>query len=143
MTSHAESAIVAKIKRLENERKQVLRHLHLLDDNIEILAKSLDILATSQGSISKHDTEHFSYRPRLRVFVGKPKTYLLSIFKASPKSSYTVLELTQQVMQLDSMDGLPQSKHVKAVQAVLYKLQKDGIVIKLKDNKGVVQWRWV
>ena len=83
------------------------------------------------------------YRPRLRVFVGKPKTYLLSIFKTDPKASYTVLELTQQVMQLDSMDGLPQAKHIKAVQAVLYKLQKDGIVVKSKDNKGVVRWRWV
>ena len=136
MTSHAESAIVAKIKRLENERKQALKHLHLLDDNIEILA-------TSQDSISKHNTEHFSYRPRLRVFVGKPKTYLLSIFKSDPKSSYTVLELTQEVMLLDSMDGLPQAKHVKAVQAVLYKLQKDAILAKLKDDKGVVRWRWV
>lgn len=143
MTSHAESAIVAKIKRLENERKQALKHLHLLDDNIEILAKSLDILATSQDNMSKHDTEHFSYRPRLRVFVGKPKTYLLSVFKADPKASYTVIELTQQVMQLDSMDGLPQAKHVKSVQAVLYKLQKDGIVAKSKNDKGVVRWQWV
>lgn len=142
MTSHTESGIIAKIKRLENERKQVLKHLHLLDDNIETLSKSLDILTTSQDSMSTHNTEHFSYRPRLRVFVGKPKTYLLSIFKANPKTSYTVLELTQQVMQLDSMDGLPQSKHVKAVQAVLYKLHKDGVVTKFKNDKDEFSWQW-
>ncbi|WP_208435916.1 hypothetical protein [Bartonella phoceensis] len=70
MTSYAQSAIITKIKRLENERKQVMTHLHLLDDNIEILAKSLDvlILTTGQDNMTAHDTENFSYRPKLRVF---------------------------------------------------------------------------
>lgn len=95
MTTHAQSAIIAKIKRLESERKQVMAHLHLLDDNIEILAKSLDILATSQDSMTAHDTENFSYRPKLRVFIGKPKAYLLTIFKNNPKTGFNTLELTQ------------------------------------------------
>ena len=142
MISHTESGIIAKIKRLENERKQVLKHLHLLNDNIETLSKSLDILATTQDSMSKHDTENFSYRPRLRVFVGKPKTYLLTIFKSEPNKAFTTLELTGCVMKLDNMDGLPQNKHVKAVQAVLYKLHKDGVVTKLKSDKDEFSWQW-
>lgn len=142
MTTHAQSAIIAKIKRLENERKQVMAHLHLLNNNIEILSKSLDILATSQDSVTAHDTENFSYRPKLRIFVGKPKSYLLTIFKNNPKTGFTTLELTQQVMKLDDMDGLPQDKHVKAVKSVLYKLQKDGVVVKSKDDKGEIVWRW-
>lgn len=142
MTTHAQSAIIAKIKRLESERKQVMAHLHLLDDNIEILAKSLDILATSQDSMTAHDTENFSYRPKLRVFIGKPKAYLLTIFKNNPKTGFTTLELTQQVMKLDDMGILPQDKHVKAVKSVLYKLQKDGGLVKSKDDKDEIVWRW-
>lgn len=142
MATHAQSAIIAKIKRLENERKQVMTHLHLLDDNIEILAKSLDILQSSQDDMTAHDTENFSYRPKLRVFVGKPKAYLLTIFKNEPTKAFTTLELTGCVMKLDGMDGLPQDKHLKAVQAVLYKLQKDGIVVKSKDDNGQIMWLW-
>ena len=142
MPTHAQSAIIAKIKSLENERKQVMAHLHLLDDNIETLAKSLEILATSQDDMTAHDTENFKYRPKLRVFVGKPKSYLLTIFKENHKTDFTTLELTQQVMKLDCMDGLPQDKHVKAVKSVLYKLQKDGIVLKSKNSKGEIAWRW-
>ena len=142
MTTHAQSAIIAKIKRLENERKQVMAHLHLLDDNIETLSKSLDILAISQDGMTAHDTENFSYRPKLRVFLGKPKAYLLTIFKSEPNKAFTTLELTGGVMKLDSMDGLPQDKHVKALQAVLYKLQKTGVVVKSKGEDGQVVWRW-
>ncbi|MBD7434133.1 hypothetical protein HPN88_28355 [Klebsiella pneumoniae] len=58
------------------------------------------------------------------------------------KTGFTTLELTQQVMKLDDMDGLPQDKHVKAVKSVLYKLQKDGVVVKSKDDKGEIVWRW-
>jgi len=94
MPTHAQSAIIAKIKRLENERKQVMAHLHLLDDNIETLCK------------------------------------------------LTTLELTGCVIKLDSMDGLPQDKHVKAVKSVLYKLQKDGVVVKSKDGNGQIVWQW-
>lgn len=142
MPTHAQSAIIAKIKRLESERKQVMAHLHLLDDNIDTLSKSLDILATSQDGMTAHDTENFSYRPKLRVFVGKPKAYLLTIFKNSPKTGFTTIELTQQVMKLDGMVGLPQDKHVKAIKSVLYKLQKDRIVVKSKNDKGEVVWWW-
>lgn len=142
MTTHAQSAIIAKIKRLENERKQVMAHLHLLDDNIATLSKSLDILATNQDDITAHNTENFSYRPKLRVFVGKPKSYLLTIFKNEPNKAFTTLELTGCIMKLDGMDGLPQDKHVKAVQAVLYKLQKAGVVVKSKSENGQVVWRW-
>ena len=45
-------------------------------------------------------------------------------------------------MKLDNMDGLPQDKHIKAVKSVLYKLQKDGIVVKSKDCNGQIVWRW-
>ena len=141
MTTHTQSAIIAKIKRLESERKQVMAHLHLLDDNIETLSKSLDILQSEQD-MTAHDTENFSYRPKLRVFVGKPKSYLLTIFKNEPNKTFTTLELTGCVMKLDSMDGLPQDKHVKAVKSVLYKLQKDGVVIKSKDSNGQIVWEW-
>lgn len=142
MPTHAQSAIIAKIKRLENERKQVMAHLHLLDDNIETLSKSLNILATSQDDMTAYDTETFSYRPKLRVFVGKPKAYLLTIFKNEPNKGFTTFELTQRVMKLDSMDGLPQDKHVKAVKSVLYKLQKDGVLVKSKDSNGQIVWQW-
>ena len=141
MPTHAQSAIIAKIKRLESERAQVMAHLHLLDDNIETLSKSLDILQSEQD-ITAHDTENFNYRPKLRVFVGKPKSYLLTIFKNEPNKAFTTLELTGYVMKLDSMDGLPQDKHVKAVKSVLYKLQKDGVVVKSKDCNGQIVWRW-
>ena len=141
MPTHAQSAIIAKIKRLENERQQVMAHLHLLDDNIETLAKSLDILQSEQN-MTAHDTDSFSYRPKLRVFVGKPKSYLLTIFKNEPNRAFTTLELTEKVMKLDNMDGLPQDKHIKAVKSVLYKLQKDGIVVKSKDCNGQIVWRW-
>ena len=119
-----------------------MAHLHLLDDNIETLSKSLNILATSQDDMTAYDTETFSYRPKLRVFVGKPKAYLLTIFKNNPKTGFTTLELTQQVMKMDGIDGLPHDKHVKAVKSVLYKLQKDGIVVKFKGDKGEFVWRW-
>ena len=142
MPTHAQSAIIAKIKRLENERKQVMAHLHLLDDNIETLSKSLNILATSQDDMTAYDTETFSYRPKLRVFVGKPKSYLLTIFKNEPTKVFTTLELTEKVMELDNMDGLPQDKHIKAVKSVLYKLQKDGVVVKSKDSDGQIVWQW-
>lgn len=141
MPTHAQSAIIAKIKRLESERKQVMAHLHLLDDNIEILSKSLDILQSEQD-MTAFDTENFSYRPKLRVFVGKPKSNLLTIFKKEPNKAFTTLELTGCVMKLDNMDGLPQDKHVKAVKFVLYKLQKDGVVVKSKDCNGQIVWRW-
>ena len=141
MLTHAQSAIIAKIKRLESERAQVMAHLHLLDDNIETLSKSLDILQSEQD-ITAHDTENFNYRPKLRVFVGKPKSYLLTIFKNEPNKAFTTLELTGYVMKLDSMDGLPQDKHVKAVKSVLYKLQKDGVVVKSKDGNGQIVWQW-
>lgn len=142
MTTHAQSAIIAKIKRLESERKQVMAHLHLLDANIETLSKSLDILAASQNDMSVFDTEYFNYRPKLRVFVGMPKSYLLTIFKNDPNRALTTLELTGCVMKLDSMDGLPQDKHVKAVKSVLYKLQKDGVVVKSKGSNGQIMWQW-
>lgn len=142
MPTHAQSAIIAKIKRLENERKQVMAHLHLLDDNIETLSKSLDILQSNQDDMTAFDTENFSYRPKLRVFVGKPKSYLLTIFKNEPNKAFTTLELTGCVMKLDGMDGLPQDKHVKAVKSVLYKLQKDGVVVKSKDSNGQIVWQW-
>lgn len=141
MPTHAQSAIIAKIKRLESERAQVMAHLHLLDDNIETLSKSLDILQSEQD-ITAHDTENFNYRPKLRVFVGKPKSYLLTIFKNEPNKAFTTLELTGCVMKLDGMDGLPQNKHVKAVKSVLYKLQKDGVVVKSKDSNGQIVWQW-
>ena len=141
MPTHAQSAIIAKIKRLESERAQVMAHLHLLDDNIETLSKSLDILQSEQD-ITAHDTENFNYRPKLRVFVGKPKSYLLTIFKNEPNKAFTTLELTGCVIKLDSMDGLPQDKHVKAVKSVLYKLQKDGVVVKSKDGNGQIVWQW-
>ena len=142
MPTHAQSAIIAKIKRLENERKQVMVHLHLLDDNIETLSKSLDILQSNQDDMTAFDTENFSYRPKLRVFVGKPKSYLLTIFKNEPTKVFTTLELTEKVMELDNMDGLPQDKHIKAVKSVLYKLQKDGVVVKSKDSNGQIVWQW-
>ncbi|MEX6455984.1 hypothetical protein AB6N28_00425 [Moraxella osloensis] len=142
MPTHAQSAIIAKIKRLENERKQVMVHLHLLDDNIETLSKSLDILQSNQDDMTAFDTENFSYRPKLRVFVGKPKSYLLTIFKNEPTKVFTTLELTEKVMELDNMDGLPQDKHIKAVKSVLYKLQKDGVVVKSKDSDGQIVWQW-
>ena len=142
MPTHAQSAIIAKIKRLESERAQVMAHLHLLDDNIETLSKSLDILQSNQDDMTAFDTENFSYRPKLRVFVGKPKSYLLTIFKNEPTKVFTTLELTEKVMKLDNMDGLPQDKHIKAVKSVLYKLQKDGIVVKSKDNNSQIVWRW-
>lgn len=105
MPTHAQSAIIAKIKRLENERKQVMAHLHLLDDNIETLAKSLDILQSEQN-MTFPSTDSFSYRPKLRVFVGKPKSYLLTCLN-EPNRAFTTLELTEKVMKLDNMDGLP------------------------------------
>lgn len=142
MPTHAQSAIIAKIKRLESERKQVMAHLHLLDDNIETLSKSLDILQSNQDDMTAFDTENFSYRPKLRVFVGKPKSYLLTIFKNEPTKVFTTLELTEKVMELDNMDGLPQDKHIKAVKSVLYKLQKDGVVVKSKDSNGQIVWQW-
>ena len=142
MPTHAQSAIIAKIKRLESERKQVMAHLHLLDDNIETLSKSLNILATSQDDMTAYDTETFSYRPKLRVFVGRTKSYLLTIFKNEPTKVFTTLELTEKVMELDNMDGLPQDKHIKAVKSVLYKLQKDGVVVKSKDSDGQIVWQW-
>ena len=142
MPTHAQSAIIAKIKRLESERKQVMAHLHLLDDNIETLAKSLDILQSNQDDMTAFDTENFSYHPKLRVFVGKPKSYLLTIFKNEPTKVFTTLELTEKVMELDNMDGLPQDKHIKAVKSVLYKLQKDGVVVKSKDSDGQIVWQW-
>ena len=142
MPTHAQSAIIAKIKRLENERQQVMAHLHLLDDNIETLSKSLDILQSNQDDMTAFDTENFSYRPKLRVFVGKPKSYLLTIFKNEPTKVFTTLELTEKVMELDNMDGLPQDKHIKAVKSVLYKLQKDGVVVKSKDSDGQIVWQW-
>ena len=49
---------------------------------------------------------------------------------------------TEKVMKLDNMDGLPQDKHIKAVKSVLYKLQKDGIVVKSKDCNGQIVWQW-
>ncbi len=142
MPTHAQIAIITKIKRLESDRAQVMAHLHLLDDNIETLTKSLDILQSEQD-MTAHNTENFSYRPKLRVFVGKPKSYLLTIFKNEPNKVFTTLELTGCVMKLDSMDGLPQNKHVKAVKSVLYKLKKDGVVVKSKDSNGRIVWQWV
>ena len=142
MPTHSQSAIIAKIKRLESERKQVMAHLHLLDDSIETLSKSLDILQSSQDDMTAFDTENFSYRPKLRVFVGKPKSYLLTVFKNEPNKTFATLELTEKVMKLDNMDGLPQDKHVKAVKSVLYKLQKDGVVVKSKDGNGQIVWQW-
>ena len=142
MPTHAQSAIIAKIKRLENERKQVMAHLHLLDDNIETLSKSLDILQSNQDDMTAFDTENFSYRPKLRVFVGKPKAYLLTVFKKEPNKVFTTFELTEKVMELDNMDGLPQDKHIKAVKSVLYKLRKDGVVVKSKDSDGQIVWQW-
>ncbi|WP_281384547.1 hypothetical protein [Bartonella phoceensis] len=41
-------------------------------------------------------------------------------------------------MKLDNMDILSKDKHVKAVKSVLYKLEKTGIVVKSKDNKGEI-----
>ena len=67
---------------------------------------------------------------------------MLTIFKKEPNKGFTTFELTQRVMKLDSMDGLPQDKHVKAVKSVLYKLQKDGIVVKSKDCNGQIVWQW-
>ena len=45
-------------------------------------------------------------------------------------------------MELDNMDGLPQDKHIKAVKSVLYKLRKDGVVVKSKDSDGQIVWQW-
>mgnify|MGYP000137190762 CR=1 FL=1 len=126
MPTHAQSAIIAKIKRLENERKQVMAHLHLLDDNIETLAKSLDILQSEQN-MTAHDTDSFSYRPKLRVFVGKPKSYLLTIFKNEPNRAFTTLELTEKVMKLDNMDGLPKINILKRLNRCYTSYKKMGL----------------
>lgn len=126
MPTHAQSAIIAKIKRLENERKQVMAHLHLLDDNIETLAKSLDILQSEQN-MTAYDTDSFSYRPKLRVFVGKPKSYLLTIFKNEPNRAFTTLELTEKVMKLDNMDGLPKINTLKRLNRCYTSYKKMGL----------------
>lgn len=84
-----------------------------------------------------------STRVNRYVFVGKPKSYLLTIFKNEPNRAFTTLELTEKVMKLDNMDGLPQDKHIKAVKSVLYKLQKDGVVVKSKDCNGQIVWQWL
>ncbi|WP_156623578.1 hypothetical protein [Faucicola atlantae] len=47
--------------------------------------------------------------------MGKPKSYLLTVFKNEPNKAFTTLELTGCVMKLDNMDGLPQESQVKAV----------------------------
>ena len=74
--------------------------------------------------------------------MGKPKSYLLTVFKNEPNKAFTTLELTGCVMKLDNMDGLPQESQVKAVKSVLYKLQKDGVVVKSKDSNGQIVWQW-
>lgn len=134
--------IQAKIDRLQRERKQVLKHLALLDDKITTLTQSLTIMQEVQKA-DEFNTALFRYPTYQRLFKGKLRKHLITIMKTQPKRYFTVNELTQLALEQDKQEINITDGHRTSVRGALKYLLNKGIVERYALNAIDVKWKFV
>lgn len=77
------SQIQHKLDSLERERKQILRHLAIVEGKMATLNETIAIMQ-EQSNVSEYSTDLFIYRTCKRRFKGKLRNMLLSILRQHP-----------------------------------------------------------
>lgn len=133
------SQIQAKIDRLQRERKQVLEHLALVEDKLNKLQATIEIMQ-EEALTDEYDTELYTQRTYQHRFKGKLRQMVLAQMKAQPNHKFTVNELIKLVLIRDVQDPTIQPQHTLSVRGALkHWLNKDAVErVALKAND--VRW---
>lgn len=130
-----------KINELERERNQVLKHLALVNEKIDTLTQSLEIMQ-GQASIDEFNTELFVYVTRSRRFKGNLRKIIIQLMKADPNRYFTVNELTQLALKYDNQpDTSITDGHTVSVRGALKHWLDKGIVERYALSVTDVKWK--
>ncbi|MFC0930267.1 DNA repair ATPase [Pasteurella multocida] len=131
--------IHARLEHLARERKQVLRHLALVEKEIDTLNQTLAIMETER-SLADYHTDLFVYRDCKRRFNGKLRNMLLSILKSMPSHAFTLKELTALVLEKDGQTEMTEG-HKESVRLALYHFYRKGWVSRQTTDTSEVKWQ--
>ena len=129
------------LKELEFERKQVLHHLALLNANIDVIQKAIELTQT-ESDITLYNTKTFVYRRKFRLFKGKVRKYLVQIMRDEPTQAFTITELTQRIFDIEQNNSVPSEKHLDSVRKQLNEFYQRGWLTRTQINRREVYWQW-
>lgn len=134
------SQIEAKIDRLQRERKQVLKHLSLVEGKIGKLQAAIEIMQ-EEALADEYDTELYIYQSHKRHFKGKLRQMVLAEMKAQPNHEFTVNELIKLVLIRDKQDPIIQPQHTVSVRGALKHWFNKGVVRRVVLKANDVRWK--
>lgn len=134
------SQIQAKIDLLQRERKQVLKHLMLVENKIEKLQAAIEVMQ-EEASIDEYNTEIYTYRTYKHHFKGKLRQMLLLEMKAKPNHYFTANELTRLVLIRDGQEPIIQPQHTVSVRGALKHWLNKGIIERITLKTNDVRWK--
>ena len=130
-----------KIRLLEREREQVIKHLALVDDKLQKLNNALEVLQ-HRHSAEEYNTANFTYKLHQRHFNGKLRKMVLEVLKQEPNRYFTVNELIRLVLIKDGQTNTPiTAQHTVSMRGALKHWLDKGVVERLEKNVVEVRWR--
>ena len=96
----------SKIRLFKHERKQVIKHLALVDDKLQKLRLALEVLQ-HRHSNDEYSINNFTYKLHKRNFKGKLRKIVIEVLKQEPNCYFTVNELIALVLIKDGQVGRP------------------------------------
>lgn len=135
--------IERKIYLLSRERKQVLKHLTLVEDKLNKLNEALAILQM-QHELETYNTANFTYKLYQRRFKGKLRKMLIEVLKEEPNRCFTLKELITLVLIKDGQADTPIiAQHSVSMYGALRHWLDKGIVERIEHiENNVVNIRW-
>ncbi|PVX39791.1 hypothetical protein C8D76_105134 [Pasteurella langaaensis DSM 22999] len=130
-----------KIRLLQREREQVVKHLALVDDKLQKLEHALEVLQ-HRHSVNEYNTANFTYKLYKRLFKGKLRKMLIEVLKQEPNRSFTVNELITLVLIKDGQAGKPiTAQHTVSMRGALRHWLNKGIVERIEYNVVNIRWQ--
>lgn len=131
-----------KLFELQKERKQVLKHLSLIDGKIAILNQTIEIISDNSQNLIDFNTDNYTYRVKCKLFKGKVAKYLVQIMKNEDNRSFSIKELTEKVLEIEQNSIQPSLRHYNSIRQVLYRLHKQGLIQRFEPKRNQVFWQW-
>ncbi len=131
------------LSELSREKEEITALLEHINQNIETLKSTLNIIQINKHDISKYSTENYTYNTNKRQFKGKLNNIVISILKENPTKQYRVLEIvTESFKREGNFNVKITNSHFCSVSNILHKLLEKDIVIKTKLGHKKVFWQW-
>ncbi len=134
-----------KIYYLEREKRQVLEHLEILNNKLNTLNNSIQIIQEKE-QLEDHNTKHFTYKTYKHKFNCRITKTVLFFLKQEPNRYFKVSEITRLVLDYGNQQHIEVTdKYCLSIRQSLKTLLNKGLVERRTNpfNSIDVEWKFL